>query len=114
MIDIRLATDFLSHPKTVMLQADHGAEAVLALLRLWSFAAVYRTKGVSRGLNKERIAVTAGCSIEVIDAMIGEFIDEGPDGVFKLDGRACRAHQAASLPGVQQRKHGFLDLRGPD
>ena len=76
MADIRLATDFFDHPKTLMLQADHGAEAVLSLQRIWCWAATNRSKGILRGLDKKRLMIIARCSEAVIDSMIKEgFID---------------------------------------
>lgn len=85
MADIRLATDFFDHPKTMRLQAKHGAEAVLNLQRLWSWAAVNRSKGILRGMDRQSVALAAKCSIEVVGFLIEiKFIDESPTGKLKL------------------------------
>lgn len=57
--DIRLSTGFFAHPKIKKLQRKLGADAVLALLRLWLWAAQNRPGGVLSGMDKDDIEITA-------------------------------------------------------
>jgi hypothetical protein len=55
--DIRLLIGFLDHPKTIKLQRVLGSDGVLALIRLWSFAAQYRTDGNLGGMDSDDIEI---------------------------------------------------------
>lgn len=53
--DIRLSCGFLAHPKTRRLRRRHGADAVLALIGLFAWAAQNRYDGNLAGLTDEDI-----------------------------------------------------------
>ena len=55
--DFRVSVGFFDHPKIVKLQRRHGQEAVIALLRLYAFAAQNRPSGVLSGLDDEDLAI---------------------------------------------------------
>lgn len=56
--DFRIRIGFFRHRKTRKLQKSLGAEGVLALLRLWEFAAESRSNGDLSGLSDEDIALS--------------------------------------------------------
>ncbi len=58
-IDIRLKLDVFEHPKIRKLQRRLGPEAVLALLRLWLWAAANRSDGNLRGLDADDVELVA-------------------------------------------------------
>lgn len=57
--DIRLLVTFFDHPKTVKLQRRLGDGAVLALQRLWCFAAQHKPDGNLCGMDAEDIEIAA-------------------------------------------------------
>lgn len=57
--DIRLSVDFFDHPKTIKLHRYLGAEGVIALQRLWLYAAKHRCSGVLADMDEEEIAMAA-------------------------------------------------------
>lgn len=86
--DFRVAFDFFDHPKTVQLQSRLGAEAIIALMRLWGFAGRYRPKGVLFGMNPKDIAIASHWTGEPDDFVtvlvdIG-FLDKRGNGQFSL------------------------------
>ena len=58
-IDIRLKLDLFDHPKVRKLGLRLGSDAVLALIRLWLWAAANRADGVLRGMDAEDIELAA-------------------------------------------------------
>ena len=82
--DIRLSTGFFQHPKTVKLQRRLGLEGVVALQRLWIWAAQNRSDGSLSGLDAEDIAIAAGWEGEgdaFVDALLAvRFLDETENG----------------------------------
>lgn len=57
--DIRLSIGFLDHPKTVKLQRQLSDAGVLALLRLWLWAAQNRPSGILVGMDEDDIEIAA-------------------------------------------------------
>jgi len=57
--DIRLQVSFLDHPKTMRLKIELGSEGVFSLIRLWSFAAQNKPKGVLAGMDEIDIELAA-------------------------------------------------------
>lgn len=57
--DIRIKIGFRRHPKTIRLERAVGAEAVLALIELWCWAAIYKPLGDLRGMDDKDIATAA-------------------------------------------------------
>ena len=55
----RFALDFPRHFKTRKLRRLLGADSVLSLLSLWSYAATNRTKGSLEGMSAHDIAIAA-------------------------------------------------------
>jgi len=51
VVDVRVDTGIMSHRKIVALRRSLGAAGVVSLMRLWAFAAVYRTDGVLDGMS---------------------------------------------------------------
>jgi len=58
--DIRLAVNYLDHPKTKRLRRRLGAEAVLAHIALMCFAAKYRIDGTFHGMDDAEVEEAAG------------------------------------------------------
>lgn len=124
--DIRIATDFFDHWKTLSLQSELGDEAVLSLMRLWMFAAKNKPSGILDGMNEKAIALASKFSgdeqkfIEVLLAL--KFIEKSKNGtcclhdwsmhnsfVYHADGRKQQARVAAkarweSKRGVKKTK----------
>lgn len=65
--DIRIATSFPTHPKTIMLIAKLGLDGVWALIRLWVFAAKHRPDGALRNLNADAIRIACGYPGSIAD-----------------------------------------------
>ena len=86
--DIRVDVGFLDHWKTDTLQAACGAEGVLALMRLWIFAAQNKPDGRLTGITDpliERVAKWRGESGQLLHCLIeNRFIDQDGDGVWCL------------------------------
>lgn len=57
--DFRLRVGMLDHPKTIRLYARYGGDGVLALLKLWEHAAVYKCDGIFRNSIKEDLLIAA-------------------------------------------------------
>lgn len=58
--DLRLAVDLFDHPKWLRLGEALGAAGQLSLLRLWSWAARHRPKGLLTGLTMAEVDLVAG------------------------------------------------------
>lgn len=58
--DFRIAVGFFQHPKTKKLKRRHGAEGVLALIRLWEFMAIHRPAGTLYEMDKDDILDASG------------------------------------------------------
>ncbi len=88
MLDIRLMVDFADHDKTDDLVGIAGEAAVRCLLRLWSWAAEHRPKGILDGKTVEELERKAkwlGEPGAFIDACIRvKFIDMLDDGALML------------------------------
>ncbi len=86
--DFRVDTAFFFHTKTQKLQRRLGSDGVLALLRLWGYAAERRTDGVLSGMDKEDIAIACGWNDEAntwVDTLVGVgFLNLRDDGVFVI------------------------------
>lgn len=57
--DIRLSVGFFDHPKTIKLERQLGHEGVIALMRLWLWAAQNRPSGILSGMDVEDIEIAA-------------------------------------------------------
>ena len=57
--DIRLSIGFFDHPKIIKLERQLGLEGVVALMRLWLWAAQNRPSGALSGMDDEDIAIAA-------------------------------------------------------
>lgn len=67
--DFRVSVHFFDHPKTVRLQAELGESAVVALLRLFAYVAIYRPKGQLDPPEVERGASWRGEPGALLDAL---------------------------------------------
>lgn len=80
--DFRIRIGFFRHHKALKLVRRLGLEGLVALLRLWEYAAEFRTNGDLAGMTAEDIDLAAGWNSEVpfvpVLVEIG-FLDEGPD-----------------------------------
>ncbi len=106
MSDLRLDTDFFRHPKSVKLCRRHGAEGVLSLLRLWSFAAANRPTGALDGLDSEDLEIAAawtGSPGEFVKTLLELRFLEQNDGAFRLHNWERRQPWLATAP-VRQAK----------
>lgn len=63
--DIRLSVGFFSHPKTIKLMRQAGAEGVVCLQRLWIWAAQNRVDGCLVGFEADDIEIVAGWTGEL-------------------------------------------------
>ena len=57
--DIRLCVGWNRHPKIVKLRRKLGADGVLGIVALWTFAGEQRTDGVLHGMDADDIAIAA-------------------------------------------------------
>jgi len=117
--DIRVATSFPRHPKTVKLRARLGADGVLSLISLWAFAGEYRPKGVLSKLTDEDIAIAAnwrGDRKEFVETLLEiGWIDRTKRGLvlhdwedhngfaFHAEERTKRARKAAKAKWKNER-----------
>ena len=85
--DIRLSVFFFQHRKTKKLKRKLGAEGVLALISLWTYAAVNHPEGILP-LDEEDIAIAAdwdGDPEEFVSALIEiGFLEKLEDGTYKI------------------------------
>lgn len=58
--DFRITIGFFQHPKTKKLKRRHGAEGVLALVKLWEFTAIHRPQGSLYEMDKDDILDAVG------------------------------------------------------
>jgi len=111
--DIRLAIGFHRHLKVRKLLEILGAEGVLSLIILWTYAAANRTSGILHGLDIPDIAAAAewkGSPRKFVGTLtrLG-LLDKNPDGILEIhdwkhhqtwiffsDARSERARGAAS------------------
>ena len=80
--DYRIKIGFFRHHKTRKLERRLGEAGVMALLRLWEYAAEFRPDGELSGMNEEDIALAAGWhgDGDFVSALIEiGWLDEGPD-----------------------------------
>jgi len=90
--DFRLSIGFLDHPKTIKIQRQLGADGVLALLRLWNFAAQYKTDGILTGMDAEDIEIACKwngiqgvlLSVFIQYKFVDEKIDENGEKIYIL------------------------------
>lgn len=82
--DLRLAVGFLRHHKTQALRRLLGADAVLALVGLWSYAAESRPSGELDGMTPEDVEAVAGWTGQpgaLFAALVQtRFVDKSDDG----------------------------------
>jgi hypothetical protein len=87
MKDIRLATTFWDHWKTLFLQSSLGLEAPVCLQRLWCFAAIYKPDGKLTGMNAKAIELACRWPGNP-ESLVGHLVDLGflevIDGVYVL------------------------------
>ena len=57
--DIRLSVGFFDHPKIIKLERLLDLEGVVALMRLWLWAAQNRPSGILSGMDEEDIEIAA-------------------------------------------------------
>ena len=57
--DIRLCIGWNTNPKIVKLRRKLGADGVLGLIALWTYAGSQRTDGVLTGMDDDDIAIVA-------------------------------------------------------
>ena len=55
--DIRIDVDFYDHPKTIKLQRRFGSDGLIALQRLWVFAAKHKSSGELTSMDAEEISI---------------------------------------------------------
>jgi hypothetical protein len=88
LIDIRVATGLLRHPKFRKLTKRIGVEALRLLVALWVFAAEYRPSGVLTGMTEEDVEVAGewtGAPGEYVTALLElRWLDQDEAGVFSL------------------------------
>ena len=77
MTDLRLALDFVDHPKAVKLRRRLGAEAVLSLLRLWAFAAQRHPDGLLAGVDDDDLEIAARWSDERAGELVPVLVELG-------------------------------------
>ncbi len=87
--DFRVSVDFFSHHKAIKLEKRLGPGALLALLRLWAYAARLRPGGGFAGMSNEDIELAAGWSGQD-DAFIAAlletgFVDKSDTGLYLHD-----------------------------
>lgn len=87
--DIRVKVGFFQHYKTRLLRNLLGADAVLSLLELWSFAAQNKTKGILTNMDVNMIEVAAGWNGEsgkLVEVLLSPEIGylEKADGAYKI------------------------------
>lgn len=81
--DIRLSVGFFSHPKTIKLMRQAGAEGVVCLQRLWIWAAQNRVDGCLVGFEVDDIEIVAGWTgesgllVQTLEAL--RFLDKNGD-----------------------------------
>lgn len=59
MVDFRVKVGWRSHPKRKCIRRKFGADGVLYIEDLWSFAAEYHTDGVLTGMDAEKMAAVS-------------------------------------------------------
>lgn len=93
--DIRLPVGFFTHPKTIRLLRQTGAEGVLCLQRIWLWAAQNKADGDLSGFNDEDLEIVAGwtgASGVLVGALAGLRFLDGDAGGYRLHDWA--EHQA--------------------
>lgn len=127
--DIRLSCGFLAHPKTRRLRRRHGADAVLALIGLFAWAAQNRYDGNLAGLTDEDIEDVAdwdGAPGALVAALVDLRWLDGPGGLRVIHEwaehnpyaatkgkRIARARAAASARWEGQAKLPLADPEDP-
>jgi hypothetical protein len=104
--DIRLMIGFLEHPKTVRLRTKIGPSGVLALIRLWCWAALNKPKGILAfcAEDVELIAGWDGKPGEFVAACIAvRFLDRGAENEFILHDWAD--HQPWVFGSTERSEH---------
>lgn len=89
--DFRIAIGFFRHHKTRKLERRLGLESVVALLRLWEYAAEFRTRGDLAGMTVEDIELAAGWTSEsaLVPVLVEVgYLDEEADGYALHDWQA--------------------------
>lgn len=85
--DFRLSVGVIDHPKIVKLRRRLGADAVLALIRLWGFTARNRPRGDLMGMDADDIEIAAGWDGEP-GSFVAQLLDlvllDDNDGVLAI------------------------------
>lgn len=85
--DARITSAFWSHPKTRRLARSLGADGVLGLIRLWTFAAEARPRGVLYGMDEVDIGDAGGYpgdALAFVEALLSPGPAEGGSGFLEL------------------------------
>ena len=103
--DIRISTLFVDHPKTMELKELLGPDAVICLVRLWGYAAEYRSKGCLDRMNASRIEAAAkwmGTPGSFVDALMSIGYLEKNGEIFSLHN--WREHQGFIYFSKERKK----------
>lgn len=87
MDDYRIKTSWRSHRKRKRLRRALGADGVLAIEDLWSYAASSRPDGDLSGMTDEDIAIEVdypGDPAELVQALAGAGLIDGIEGSYRL------------------------------
>lgn len=102
-IDIRLHFTFTTHRKTVRLTRELGAEASVALVRLWVHVGLHQHSGVLTGWTSHDVADAAGYGGDAetfVRTLVDlKFLDRTADGFAVHDWSVWNAYRA----GTQER-----------
>lgn len=121
-VDFRVYSSWRTHRKRKRLRRELGAEAVLAIEDLWSYAAAERTDGVLRGMSAQDIADEVDYDQDadiLVSTLVGmSLLDVDDNGVFSLhnwetrqpwafgeDARKRSARAAAEMRWHKAGKH---------
>lgn len=115
--DFRIAIGFFRHHKTRKLERRLGLEGVVALLRLWEYAAEFRTRGDLAGMTVEDIELAAGWTSEsaLVPVLVEVgYIDEEADGYALHDWQAHNPWVAESEARSAAARLSRLHRENPD
>lgn len=107
--DFRISTGFFDHHKTIKLEEACGQRAVIALLKLWRFAATTRIDGDLSGISAnrlEQISDWPGRRGALISALteIG-FLDKRGDNYAIHDWTFWNSYCASAEARIAKAKH---------
>ncbi|MDO5537997.1 MAG: hypothetical protein Q4F72_10770, partial [Desulfovibrionaceae bacterium] len=101
------STNLFAHPKTLKLERRLGAAGVMALIRLWTWAAVTCPSGLLKRLDAEDIALAAGWRGDA-DLFVATLVDLGwlnmlEDGSLALHDWAAHQDRASRAAERSER-----------